>query len=152
MNFWFPREWADSIREERVKGIAPFGFTERQARFLVTVLVHSGVFIERQYRAFARIAHGQNTHDFLRKLVSLGYATAIIPAALHRGRLFHVQFKALYEAIGEPNNRNRKPASLGRFVERLMVLDAVLADRHYGWLGTPTGVVHATACRCRSNV
>jgi hypothetical protein len=84
MNFWFPREWADSIREERVKAIAPFGFTERQARFLVTVLVHSGVFIERQYRAFARIAHGQNTHDFLRKLVSRGYATAMERASLSR--------------------------------------------------------------------
>ena len=56
---------------------------------------------------------------------------AITPGALHRGRLFHVQYKPLYEAIGEPNNRHRKPASLGRFVERLMLLDAVLADRHY---------------------
>ena len=65
-----------------------------------------------------------------------GYARAITPGALHRGRLFHVQYKPLYEAIGEPNNRNRKPASLGRFVERLMLLDAVLADTHYSWLGT----------------
>jgi len=136
MNLWFPREWCDSIRYERVQAIAAFGFTERQARFLVTVLIHSGVFIERQYRAFAGIAHGQNTRDFVAKLVSCGYATPTLPGALHRGRLFHVQHKALYEAIGEPNNRNRKPASLGRFVERLMILDAVLADRHYAWLGT----------------
>jgi hypothetical protein len=63
-------------------------------------------------------------------------ARAITPGALHRGRLFHVQYKPLYEAIGEPNNRNRKPGSLGRFVERLMLLDAVFADSHYGWLGT----------------
>ena len=33
-------------------------------------------------------------------------------------------------------NRHRKRASLGRFVERLTLLDAVLADRHHGWLGT----------------
>ena len=116
--------------------IAAFGFTERQARFLVHVLVHAGVFVERQYRAFAGIAHGQKTHDFLAKLVSRGYATAITPGALHRGRLFHVQYKPLYEAIGEPNNRNREAGSLGRMVERLMLLDAVLADRHYTWLGT----------------
>jgi hypothetical protein len=31
---------------------------------------------------------------------------------------------------------HRKVASLGRFVERLMLLDAGLADRRYGWLGT----------------
>jgi hypothetical protein len=113
-----------------------FGFTLRQARFLTHVLVYSGVFLERQYCAFAGIAHGQKTHDFLAKLVDGGYAHVITPGALHRGRLFHVQHKPLYEAIGEPNNRHRKLASLGRFVERLMVLDAVLADRQYAWLGT----------------
>ena len=42
-----------------------WGFTLRQARFLTHVLVFSGVFLERQYCAFAGIAHGQKTHDFL---------------------------------------------------------------------------------------
>ena len=113
-----------------------FGFTERQARFLVHVLVFSGVFLERQYRAFIGLAHGRKTEEFLTRLVDRGYATTITPGALHRGRLYHVQFKPLYEAIGEANNRHRKAASLGRFVERLMLLDAVLADDRYGWLGT----------------
>src|SRR5262249_37982769 len=53
-----------------------------------------------------------------------------------QGRLFHVQYKPLYEAIGEANNRHRKPASTGRFVERLMLLDAVLGDGKHWWLGT----------------
>ena len=61
-----------------------------------------------------------------------GYATAITPGALQRGRLYHVQYKPLCEAIGEANNRHRTPASLGRFVERLMLLDAVLADPRCG--------------------
>ena len=126
----------DSVRQERVDAVQSFGFTERQARFLVHVLVHSGVFLERQYRTFAHIAHGQKTHDFLAKLVGRGYAKAITPGALHRGRLYHVQYKPLYRAIGEPDNRHRKPAVLGRFVERLMVLDAVLEDTSCTWLGT----------------
>ena len=125
-----------SVSPARVGTLTRFGFTERQARFLAHVLVFSGVFLERQYRAFTGLAHGQKTHDFLAKLVNDGYATAITPGAVHRGRLYHVQYKPLYEAIGEANNRHRKPASLGRFVERLMLLDAVLADRRYGWLGT----------------
>ena len=125
-----------SVSPFRIGMLMRFGFTERQARFLAHVLIFSGVFIERQYRAFTGLAHGQKTHDFLEKLIAHGYATAITPGALHRGRLYHVQFKPLYEAIGEPNNRHRKVASLGRFVERLMLLDAVLADRRYGWLGT----------------
>lgn len=136
MSVYAPREWFDSVRTARVEAVQQFGFTERQARFLVYVLVHSGVFIERQYCRFAGIAHGHNAREFAARLVDRGYAHAITPGALHRGRLFHVQYKPLYEAIGEPDNRNRKPASTGRYVERLMLLDAVLADRRHGWLGT----------------
>lgn len=33
---------------ERAAILQALGFSERQARFLVTVMVHSGVFIERQ--------------------------------------------------------------------------------------------------------
>lgn len=130
------KEMRDSVSDGRVAAMASFGFTERQARFLVAVMVYGGAFLERQYCTFAGIAHGQKTHDFLRKLTDLGYLTVIMPGALHRGRLYHLQYKPLYEAIGEPNNRNRRPATMGRMVERLMVLDAVLADRHYTWLGT----------------
>src|ERR1700736_6585486 len=136
MNSLSLRDLSDSARSERVDAVAAFGFTERQARFLVRVLVHAGVFLERQYCTFAGVVHGQKSHDFLSRLVGRGYATAITPGALHRGRLFHVQYKPLYEAIGEPNNWHRKPASLGRLVERLMILDAVLADTRYTWLGT----------------
>jgi hypothetical protein len=131
-----PYHLRESVRPSRVQALMDLGFPIRQARFLVHVLVFSGVFLERQYRAFTGLVHGQKTADFLSKLVGDGYATPTTPGALHRGRLYHVQYKPLYEAIGEPNNRHRKAASLGRFVERLMLLDAVLADRHYGWLGT----------------
>src|SRR5438067_7118676 len=136
MKFFTRPDLHDSIRPERVKAMMDFGFTEPQARFLLHVVIYSGVFIERQYRAFTGIKHGQKTKDFLTNLLNRGYATAITPGKLHRGRLFHVQYKPLYEAIGEPNNRNRRPASTGRFVERLMLLDAVLADSHYAWLAT----------------
>jgi hypothetical protein len=125
-----------SVREDRVDAVARFGFTERQARFLVSVMVYSGVFLNRQYCAFAGISHGQKTHDFIRKLVDCGCAIVITPGALHRGRIIHVHHKPLYEAIGEPNDRNRRVASLGRVIERLMLLDAVLADRRHLWLGT----------------
>jgi len=118
--------------------VAAFGFTERQARFLVTVMIHSGVFVERQYCAFAGIAHGQKTHDFIRKLIGQGFATAIHLGAVHRGRMFHVHYKPLYAAIGERDNRNRKRATPGRQAERLMLLDAVLDDRARVWLGTET--------------
>lgn len=130
------RDLAANVRPERVSKLIDLGFQPRQAEFLVHVLVFSGVFLERQYRAFTGIAHGQRTHDFLARLVTRGYATPITPGALHRGKVFHVHHKPLYAAIGEPDNRHRRPASLGRIVERLMLLDAVLADTRRTWLGT----------------
>jgi hypothetical protein len=132
----------NSAHQERIDRVQLFGFSVRQARFLTLVLVHSGVFLERQYRSFAGVAHGQKTHDFLYRPVARGYARAITPGALHRGRLFHLHHKPLYEAIDDPDNRNRKPAPLGRFVERLMVLDAVLGDPAYTWLGTEADKLH----------
>jgi hypothetical protein len=38
---------ADQATTERVKVLVPFGLTERQARFLATVMLHSGVFVGR---------------------------------------------------------------------------------------------------------
>ena len=132
-----PDRWdIDRLTEERTAALGAFGFTPRQARFLVEVLIHSGVFVERQYCRFAGITHGQKTTDFLRRLVERGYARPIATGALHRGRLFHVHHKPLYAAIGQADNRHRKPMAMGRMVERLMVLDAVLADRTFTWLGT----------------
>lgn len=126
----------DRLAADRTQAVAAFGLTERQARFLVEVMIHSGVFVERQYCRFAGIVHGQKTHDFLRKLVERGYARPIQVGSLHRGRLFHVGHKPLYAAIAQADNRHRKSMPIARMVERLMVLDAVLADRSFTWLGT----------------
>ena len=46
-----------------VAEVRVFGFTERQAHFLVLVLEHSGMCLPRQYRTFAGIAHGRQKHD-----------------------------------------------------------------------------------------
>jgi len=113
-----------------------FRFTERQAAFLVMVLQHSGVFMGRHYAAFAGITHGQKVHDFLERLLAARFATAFRVGRTGRTRVFHVHYKPLYAAIGEPENRNRKPIAIGRAIERMMVLDAVLVEREFLWLGT----------------
>src|SRR5882672_84901 len=125
----------DSARAVRVGTLRPFGFTERQARFLVTVMAHSGSFLERQYCAFAGIARGQNSREFVARLVTSGYAVAITPGSVRRGRIYHVHHKPLYEAIGLPDDRHRKPQTVGRMVQRLMILDGVLTDRTCWWMG-----------------
>ena len=125
----------DSARTVRVNALRPFGFTERRTRFLVTVMAHSGSFLERQYCAFAGIARGQNSREFVARLVARGYATAITHGSVRRGRIYHVHHKPLYEAIGLPDDRHRKPQTVGRMVQRLMILDGVLADRNCWWMG-----------------
>jgi len=119
---------------DRAASVATYGFTPRQAAFLTTVMLHAGVCVSRQYTAFAHVVFGQNTRDFLKHLTEGRFATA---HACWRGagRIYHVHHKGLYRAIGEPDNRHRRPATLGRALERLMVLDVVLAAPELTWLG-----------------
>jgi hypothetical protein len=93
------------------------------------------VFVERQYCSFAGITHGQKSTNFITTLVGQRYATPIATGKLHRGRMFHVHYKPLWTAIGEPDSRFRKPTAPGRMIERVMLLDAVLGDRDFVWLG-----------------
>jgi hypothetical protein len=111
------------------------GFTPRQASFLVTVMLHGGVCLPRQYAAFARLVDGEVIRGLFRDLVARRYASAYA-CAHNRGRVYHVHGKALYAAIGELNNRNRRAMSLSRAVERLMALDTVIAERDLAWLAT----------------
>jgi hypothetical protein len=96
---------ADEATTERAKVLLPFGFTERQARFLATVMLHSGVFVGRQYAAFAGITHGQKVHDFVDKVLVRKLVTPLELGSTGRTRIFHVHHKPLYAAIGEPDNR-----------------------------------------------
>ena len=55
----------DSVSVSRVSALGDFGFTQRQREFLVTVMVHSGCFLERQYCRFTGTARGQNSREFV---------------------------------------------------------------------------------------
>jgi hypothetical protein len=129
-----PSRTLDSVSVSRVSALSDYGLTLRQRQFLVTVMVHSGCFLERQYCAFTGTARGQNSREFVARLVARGFARAIEPGPVRRGRLYHVHHKPLYEAIGQHDNRNRRLHSIGRMVERVMILDAVLSDRRCWWL------------------
>jgi hypothetical protein len=133
--------------EERVDAVEAHGFTPRQAGFLTTLMLHSGVCLARHYCTFGRIAYGQKTHDFFVRLLARKMAT-VRPCGHNRALIYHVHHRPLYEAIGDPDNRHRKPMALARAIERLMVLDAVLDDRRFTWLGTEADkVTHFTLSR-----
>ena len=61
--------------DERVHAVEQKGFTERQARFLTTVMLHAGVCVPRQYARFCGIVYGAKTRRFFDKLVRLRYAS-----------------------------------------------------------------------------
>lgn len=61
--------------EERVQAIVSFGFTERQARFVVLVLRHGGACVPRKYASLGGIANGGRRCDaFFDRLVRRAYA------------------------------------------------------------------------------
>jgi hypothetical protein len=134
MNEYPPQDFYDSVTPARVKALSHLGFTERQREFLVTVMVHSGCFLERQYCAFTGTVRGQNSREFMARLAARGLVRVIEPGPVRRGRLYHVHHKPLYEAIGQADNRNRRLRIVGRMVERVMILDAILANRRCWWL------------------
>jgi hypothetical protein len=121
--------------DERVHAVAKKGFTERQARFLTTVVLHTGVCVPRQYARFCGIVYGAKTRKFFDKLVRLQYAS-MYDCRHNRARIYHVNQRALYAAIGDADSALRRPLTLNHASRRLMVLDAIVEDPEMIWLGT----------------
>jgi hypothetical protein len=121
--------------DERVQAVARRGFTERQARFLTSVMLHAGVCVPRQYARFCGIVHGAKTRKFFAKLVRLGIAS-MYDCRHNRARIYHVTQRALYAAIGEPDSTFRRRMSINRAIQRLTVLDAIVEDPDLVWLAT----------------
>lgn len=121
---------------ERAQIVVEYGFTERQARFLVLVMRHAGLCVKRQYATFAGIANGgEKCNAFFDKLVRRGFA--VTADCIHnRARLYHVQHRALYHAIGEADGRYRRAVPARSAAERLMRLDAALTGPNLDWLAT----------------
>ena len=112
------------------------GFTERQARFLVLVARHSGVCVMRQYSAFAGVVFGHTTRKFFTKLERLGWVSTY-DCARKRARIYHVRHRELYEASGDAESRLRRPPTVPRALERIMLLDVILREPDLVWLATP---------------
>jgi hypothetical protein len=130
--------------QERVEAVAGLRFSQRHARFLVTVALHSGYCLRRHYETFAGVRYGKNVRAFLDGLVTRGVADRFVVRA-DRGHVYHVRGRALYRAIGEDEHRHRRrvgPALMGR---RLMALDAVLARPDVAWFATTDDKVELLA-------
>ena len=108
--------------DDRVKAVAKFGFTDRQARFLVTVMLHAGVCVPRQYARFAGTAYGHNVTKFFDRLVQRRFVR-VCRCVHNRAELYHVRYQPLYSAIGQPQSRYRRPVSGRLALGRVVFLD-----------------------------
>jgi hypothetical protein len=121
--------------DERLQALAPLGFTPRQTRFLVTVALHSGYCLRRQYASFASVAYGKNVRTFLDALVERRLACRFTYRA-GGGHLYHVNARSIYRALGHEDDRNRRHTSPAHVARKLMLLDLVLSEPHAEWFAT----------------
>jgi hypothetical protein len=121
--------------DERVRALALLGFSERQTRFLVTVALHGGFCLRRQYMTFAGLKYGAGVRDFLDRLVTRRLATRF-DFRRDRGHVYHLHASAIYDPIGQPDNRNRRSASAALIARKLMLLDYVLGQPNVDWFAT----------------
>ena len=68
-----PNRAFDSVSISRVSALREYGLTLRQREFLVAVMVHSGCFLERQYCEFTSTVRGQNSREFMTRLMARGW-------------------------------------------------------------------------------
>jgi len=110
----------------RRQALEMLGYTPRQAHFLVLVALHGGYFLRRQYVAFTGRAHGQAAVRFLSHCVAREHVT-VFPYG-RQGHVYHLCARPLYAALGEEDNRNRRPAEWEAILRKLMTVDFVLAN------------------------
>jgi hypothetical protein len=121
--------------EERVQAVEALGLSLRQAQFLVTVALHSGYCLRRQYTAFTGTKTGKNVQRFLEGLVARQLARRTTYRH-DRGYVYHLHAWSLYHALGHPNDRNRLQMSAAVIARHLMLLDVVIGDPAVRWIAT----------------
>jgi hypothetical protein len=116
-----------TANDVRCQALEMLGYTPRQAQFFVLVALHGGYFLRRQYVTFTGTPHGQATVRFLAHSVAREHVR-VLPYG-RQGHVFHLYARPLYAAIGQEDNRNRRPAEWDAVVRKLMTVDFVLANQ-----------------------
>ncbi len=120
--------------EARVAALIRLRYTPRQAAFLAMVAIHGGYFLRRQFVAFLGQKDGGLVTEFFQRLVARSHAVRH-PAA-QATSIFHLCSRPFYAALGDPNNRNRRPVGPAAVAAKLMTVDVVLPWRDRVVLGT----------------
>src|SRR5690242_10717877 len=100
----FHSESPDAIALQR------FGYTQLEAAFLRLAALHSGYFLRRQYAQFL----GGKNNGNVTQLVQRALANAHVKTSTWRQntQLYHLCTRSFYAALGQGDNRNRRPRAL----------------------------------------
>ena len=120
--------------QERVSNLRAFGYTDREAAFLVQAALHSGYFLRRQYCSAIGRKLGKTIDNFVSRLRHEKHAKEI--DLRYRRKVFSLCSKVLFEALGEPDNRNRRQHDAQTIKARLMGFDYVLGCPQVRWFPT----------------
>jgi hypothetical protein len=121
--------------DERMQILRLLDLTRRQRAFLVTVALHGGFCLRRQYVTSTGRQHDEQAGAFLEGLVARGLASRFA-FRRHRGYLYHLDARSIYEALGHDEARRARYASPELIARRIMLLDYVLAVRTADWYAT----------------
>ena len=119
---------------ERVTALQAFGYTEREAAFLLTAALHGGYFLRRQYCYAIGTQSGGNAAALIDKLLTLKHASVAV--GCNNTKLYHLCSRPFYATLGEEDNRNRRERPPFAIKNRLMGLDFVLGHPEYSYLAT----------------
>ena len=116
-----------NIRPEHITAIRRFGYTEREARFLNVVAIHSGYFTQPHVSHFTGTQPGGTVHAFVKKALDRGH----IKEAKYQNnaRVNQLTYKPMYAAIGRTDLRNRRQHSFDYIKTKLACLDFILDHR-----------------------
>ena len=113
------------IPESQLAKLRAFGYTEVEARFLHIAATHSGYFTVGQFLSFAKASYGNRNARFVEKLLTLGHAS--VQRYRRNGRVYHLDSRSIYAAIGKDYLRCRRKHELRYIRTRLLGLDFILA-------------------------
>jgi hypothetical protein len=117
-----------------IRALKGLGYSQSEAQFLRLVALQSGYFLRRQFLRSTESQRGKRAQDFIDELITRGHARREI--FREDRHLYRLQSKAIYEALGEDDNRNRREHQPSTVRLRLMGLDFILEHAEHQFLLT----------------
>ena len=119
---------------ERIAALQRFGYSEAEAAFLCLAALHGGYFIRRQFGQFLGRQDGGSVTGLVQKALALGHART--STWRQNTQLYHLGSRPFYQALGQGENRNRRPREWAAVKNKIMGLDFVLGHRQHHYLAT----------------